>query len=185
MMVQDVSPSRATVADDWSADLVTRTGFRFHARPVRPTDEAALAEFFTHVTPNDLRFRFLAAINKVGHETLVRLTQVDHDRTEDFLAFEANGTTLIATAMSASDATLERAEVAISIRADYKKRGVSWTLLEHVSRFARAKRIKILESIESHDNREALQLEREMGFTVTPYPGDSTLSLVQKSLTSE
>jgi len=184
-MVQDVSTSGITTADDWSADLVTRTGFRFHVRPVLTSDEAALAEFFTHVTQNDLRFRFLTAVHKVGHETLVRLTQVDHERTEDFLAFGEDGTTVIATAMLAADAALERAEVAISIRADYKKRGVSWTLLEHVARFARAKGIKTLESIESHDNREAIELEREMGFVVTPYPGDSTLSLVRKTLTPD
>lgn len=184
-MVPDVSTSGVTTTDNWSADLVTRTGFRFHVRPVLPTDETPLAEFFTHVTSNDLRFRFLTAVHKVGHETLVRLTKVDHDRTEDFLAFGEDRTTVIASAMLAADAALERAEVAISIRADYKKRGISWTLLEHVARFAWVKGIRTLESIESHDNREAIELEREMGFTVTPYPGDSTLSLVRKTLTPD
>lgn len=30
------------MATDWSRDFVTRTGFRFHVRPARPSDEAAL-----------------------------------------------------------------------------------------------------------------------------------------------
>ena len=60
---------------------------------------------------------------------------VDHDRTEDFLAFD--GDTLIATAMLAADPEMERAEVAISIRADYKHRGIGWALLDHVARLPR------------------------------------------------
>ncbi|HEY0625936.1 MAG TPA: GNAT family N-acetyltransferase [Allosphingosinicella sp.] len=174
----------ASHATDFSADLVTRTGFRFHVRPATQDDEEALADFFTHVTPQDIRFRFLTPLPKVGHAFLERMTKVDHDRTEDFLAFTEDGKTLIATAMLAADEAKERAEVAISIRTDYKRRGIGWRLLEHVSRYAEAKGIKVLESIECRENREAIQLEREMGFTATSYPGDPTLVLVQKRLGS-
>ena len=52
------------VPDDWSRDLITRTGFRFHVRPAMASDEAALGEFFTHVTPEDLRFRFLTGLRQ-------------------------------------------------------------------------------------------------------------------------
>lgn len=167
---------------EWSSNLVTRNGFRFHVRPAQPDDEPALAAFFTHVAAQDIRFRFLTALNTVGHDFLVRLTQVDHDRTEDFLAFGDDGKTIIATAMLAADPQLERAEVAISVRADHKDRGIGWKLLEHLSRYATARGIKILESIESRDNHDAIELEREMGFKATSYPGDSTLMLLQKNL---
>lgn len=165
--------------------LVTRTGFRFDIRPACPDDEAALAEFFRHVTPEDRRFRFLTGLREVGHDFLIRLTQVDHDRTEDFLAFAEGGDMIIASAMLAADPDLTRAEVAISIRSDYKKRGLSWTLLEHLSRFAQAKGIKTLQSIESRDNHDAIRLEREMGFVATAYPGDATLVLVQKTFDTD
>lgn len=179
--IADTAPAD-TPSTDWSADLTTRTGYQFHVRPVRPEDESALGEFFTHVTPEDLRFRFLSAVPNVGHAFLARMVEVDHQRTEDFLAFAEDGTTIIANAMLAADAALERAEVAISIRADYKRRGISWTLLDHVARFAAAKGIKMIESIESRGNREAISLERDMGFSVTAYPGDPTLVLVSKAL---
>ncbi len=52
--------------------------------PAAPSDEAALAEFFTHVDKQDLRFRFLSAIQKVGHDQLQALVTVDHQRTENF-----------------------------------------------------------------------------------------------------
>ena len=161
-------------------ELTTWTGFRFRIRSAEPSDQTALADFFELVTPEDRRFRFLSAAPRVNHDMLERLTKVDHDRTEDFLAFD--GDALIASAMLAADPGRERAEVAIAIRGDYKHRGVGWTLLDHLARYARDKGIKLIESIESRDNVEAIALEKEMGFSATAYPEDATLVLVQKRL---
>ena len=161
-------------------ELTTWTGFTFRVRPVTSADESALDELFRGVSLDDRRFRFLSGVQQVSHDFLQRLTEVDHDRTEDFLAFDRD--TLIATAMLAADAEMERAEVAISIRSDYKHRGIGWALLDHVARHARARGIELLESIECRDNVEAISLEKEMGFTATPYPGDATLILLQKKL---
>jgi hypothetical protein len=47
---------------------------------------------------------------------------------------------------------------------------------------AAARGIGTLESIEFRDNGEAIGLEREMGFTAAPYPGDATLVLLGKRL---
>jgi GNAT superfamily N-acetyltransferase len=161
-------------------ELATRTAFRFKIRPAEPGDEAALADFFAQVTPEDRGFRFLTAAQRIDHDMLERLIGVDHDRSENFLAFD--GDALIASAMLAADAAGERAEVAISVRADYKHRGIGWALLAHLARYAKEKGIKLIESIEDRGNVEAIALEKEMGFTATAYPDDATLVLVQKKL---
>jgi GNAT superfamily N-acetyltransferase len=168
---------------EWSAELTTRSGVRLKVRPTAPEDEALLADFFGRVSPEDLRFRFLSPMKKPAHEQLAQLVRVDHTTSENFLAFAEDGETLIATAMLAADPSLERAEVAIAIRTDFKHRGVGWTLLGHVADYAKARGIAVIQSIECRDNREAISLEKEMGFTAKPYPGDATLVLIQKSLT--
>jgi GNAT superfamily N-acetyltransferase len=160
--------------------LATWTGFSFEVRPAEARDEALLADFFGRLTPEDRRFRFLSGMPKIGHDVLERLIRVDHERTEDFLAFD--GDTLIASAMLAADPAMERAEAAIAILPEYKHRGVGWALLAHLGRFAREKGIKLIESIECRDNVEAISVEKEMGFTATPYPGDASLVLLQKQL---
>ena len=169
-------------SDDWSRELTTRSGYVFKVRPADPGDEAGLAAFFTHVTPEDLRFRFLSAIKQVGQDQIERLTHVDHRGTENFLAFDGLHGTLVATAMMATDPALETAEVAIAIHADFKGRGIGWTLLEHVTRFARSRGIKTIESMESRDNHQAIELEREMGFSLLPCNGDPTSVIVRYSL---
>ena len=167
---------------EWTEDLITRTGHKFHVRPVTYEDEPALAEFFTHVTPEDLRFRFLTGLNTVGHDRLVALTQFDHLQKENFLAFADDRVTVVATAMLACNPAIDTGEVAISIRADFKGRGVSWELLAHTAQFAEAMGVQTLQSIESRDSHAAIELERDMGFTARSYPGDATLMLVERNL---
>jgi N-acetylglutamate synthase-like GNAT family acetyltransferase len=167
---------------DWSANLTTSSGFEFTVRPANSLDEPALKAFFAHVTPEDLRFRFLSGLKTVGQSQITAMTDFDHRKTENFLAFVDDGAEIIATAMLACDDNLETGEVALAIRPEYKNRGVSWDLLSHVARYAEAKGLKTLEAIESRDHHVAIDMEREMGFVVKPYPGDPTLALVQRRL---
>lgn len=171
-----------TQAADRSADLTARDGYRFHVRPAAPADEPALAEFFTHVSSEDLRFRFLSTVRKVGHDQLMALVTLDHHRVENFLAIEGGTGLVIATAMIAADETRTHAEVAVAIRSDFKHRGISWALVEHVVRFARSEGITTLESIESRDNHQAIELERDMGWSASPCPGDPTLIVLRMVL---
>ncbi|MGN6278806.1 MAG: bifunctional acetate--CoA ligase family protein/GNAT family N-acetyltransferase [Sphingomonas sp.] len=180
-IAEPVAPAIRPVPIEWSADLETRSALKMHLRPVLPADAEVLADFFRHVSPEDLRFRFLSAIHDVGPERIAAMTQIDYRRTMTFLAFA--GETLVATAMLAADPDLSRAEVAISVHRDFKQLGVSWTLLEHVLRYARAQGIETVESVESADNRAALSLEHEMGFREVHTPGDSREMTVRKWLT--
>ncbi|SDC42798.1 acetyltransferase [Sphingomonas sp. YR710] len=167
---------------DWSATLTTRSGFSLPVRPVRPGDEAALAAFFDHVTPEDLRFRFLSGIHRVSPDRLAEMTHIDHALIEHFLGFDPDSGQIIASAMVAADKARTTGEVAIAIDAEYKSRGIGWVLLGHVARFARAHGMKRLQSIENRENRAAIELEHEMGFTARPHPDDGSLILVEAEL---
>lgn len=153
-----------------------------HIRPARAEDEAALSAFFENVTPVDMRFRFLSALKTVSHERLVSMTSVDHRQTENFLAFVPNRPEIIATAMLACSDDMAKGEVAMVMLPEYKNMGLAWELLAHIVRFAEAKGVKTIESIESRDHYSAIDMEREMGFTATSYPGDASLMLLQRQL---
>jgi GNAT superfamily N-acetyltransferase len=180
--MQDL-PNRTPLPPAWTV-LTTRTGLRLYVRPVERDDRDRLEAFLDGLAHEDLRFRFLTPLARPSRSLLDALVAVDHVRTEDYLAFaEADGKkALVASAMLAADPNMERAEVAIAVRPDHKQCGVGWTLLDFVARNARARGIKRLESIECRDNRAAIGLEQEMGFTAGPYPGDPGLTLVCKEL---
>jgi len=172
-------------ADIWSCNLVTHSGVIIHLRRVCPGDKSLLAEFFAHVAPLDLRFRFLGGVREVSHERLLAMTQVDHRTTEHFLAFTAGSKAIAATAMVACDSSMTKAEVAISVRAEEKHKGIAWELLRHVARYAEARGVSTLESVENRDNHEAIELEREQGFIAVPHPDDPTLIVIRKNLRLE
>lgn len=154
---------------EWIADLTTRSGVMLHVRPVRPDDEALLAEFFHRVSSEDLHHRFLAGLREVGRDRLVAMTQIYYRRAMHFLAFADD--LLVASAMLVTDPDHERAEVALAVDQAFKGRGVSWTLMQHVIAYARAEGIEAIESLESADNRAALSLEHEMGFETVSSDG--------------
>ena len=161
--------------------LTTRSGLQVHVRPASPDDLPALEAFFNQLTPEDLRFRFLGTV-KVGQQQLTDMTQVDHDRTESFIATATEDGPIIATAMLACDADMTVGEVAVSIRADYRHRGIGWELLGFMTELAAAKGVKRVLSLESRLNRAAIELEQERGFRARAYDGDASLVLLEKSL---
>ncbi|AMK17386.1 MULTISPECIES: bifunctional acetate--CoA ligase family protein/GNAT family N-acetyltransferase [Sphingobium] len=167
--------------EGWASDLVTEQGVRFHVRPVRPDDEPAVAAFFDHVSPEDLRFRFMSGVCKVSRDQIVMMTRVDYVRTISFLAF-GEGSRLLAVAMLATDPDRTRAEIALTTRTDMKGKGISFTLFEHVLRYAKAEGIETVESIESADHDAALRMERELGFTTIADPDDPTVRIARKRL---
>lgn len=145
----------------FAADETTRSGVKLHIRAAGPADADRLADLFAHVSAADLRFRFLETVRQVGPETLAPMLRAD-DEMVTFLAFADK--TLVACCTLARNPDGKTAEVALSIRSACKGKGISWTLLDHVLRRAVAAGIRIVTSLESGEDRDAIELEREMGF---------------------
>ena len=172
---------RATLAElAPQTELVTRDGLALAVRAAFAEDEAMLEAFFDKVSAEDRRFRFMAASKHIGHDQLVPLTHVDHWRTESFLAFERGSGELVASAMLACDARMDTGEIAVSVRNDYRGRGVAWTLLDLLAEAARQRGLARVISIEDRTNHAAIELEQEKGFTAHGIDGDPHLVLLEK-----
>ncbi len=161
--------------------ISTRSGLSLSVRPATPSDEADLASFFDQVREDDRRFRFLAASDHVRHEQLEPLVEADHYRSESFLAFDSDGGQLVASGLLACDAGFDTAEVAISVREDYRGKGVGWAMLDLLAREAERRGVRRVISIEDRNNHAAIELEREKGFVPEPVEGDPTLVLLSKT----
>ena len=156
-------PPLGLVHDALVGDAVTRGGIALHIRPATPEDAALLTTLFEHVTPDDLRSRFGATAQHIGAAELALLMDYDPDTSITFLACTPTGIAVAASTLAdASDAS--SAEVALSVHADWKNRGVAWTLLEHTLAYAKAHGLREVTSVESGDEHAAVNLEREMGF---------------------
>ncbi|MGS1015411.1 N-acetyltransferase family protein [Allosphingosinicella humi] len=166
----------------WSADLVTNSGIRFHVRPARPSDEDGLGAFFRSLPPEDLRHRFLTGLREVGPARLKEMVRNDDPHAINFLAIDQASGVVIASALLAATEDYSEGEFALSTHPEWQQKGVSWTLLGHLVRYAEAAGISIIKSIETADDAKALQLEREMGFRTYLCPKDATLMIAEKRL---
>ena len=59
-------------------------------RPIRPADEPLLAAFQAKLSPEDIRFRFLAPRKEFSHKTNARFTQIDYARAMAFVALSTD-----------------------------------------------------------------------------------------------
>lgn len=164
------------------AEIATRSGATLIVRPVAPDDEPALEEFFDRVSDEDRRFRFLSPRKHLSHEQLVPMIEVDHRRTETWVAFAKDGQALVGSAMLACDDAMDTGEVAVSVCQDWRGKGVGWALLDVVAGAAQERGLRRVISIEDRENHAAIELEREKGFVPHGVEGDPTVVLLERIL---
>ena len=72
---------------DPAAQITTRGGIPLEVRPARHDDRGAILELLKAASPDDFRFRFLAAVKP--SDILARvLAEVDRCSREDLIAFD-------------------------------------------------------------------------------------------------
>ena len=107
-----VGPGNANFAvrpypSQWLRHLELRDNWRIMVRPIRPDDEPLIYEFLRHVTKEDLRLRFFAAMKQFSHEFIARLTQLDYARAMAFVAFDETTHEMVGVVRIHSDSIYE------------------------------------------------------------------------------
>ena len=166
----------------WETTAETQSGLRVLIRPIRPADEPALAEFQTRLTPEDIRFRFLAPRKEFSHKTNARFTQIDYGRAMAFVAFREDQSELLGVARLAADPDYVSAEYAVIVRSDLKGAGLGWALMHHLIRYAESEGLRDLHGDVLAANERMLKMCRELGFDIAIDPEDLALRKVRLKL---
>lgn len=162
-----------------ATSLVTRTGVVLTIREATGVDVQLMADIYAHLTAQDMRFRFKGSIDKLDLDDLRALVDTGAGMTS-YLAF--SGDTPVACATLMRDPGQSSAEVILSVRPDWKGRGVSWSLLGDVLARAAAQGLTRVSSTESGEDGEAVNLQREMGFVARVKSADPIEYLMVKAL---
>jgi acetyl coenzyme A synthetase (ADP forming)-like protein len=146
------------------ADVVLRDGSTVHVRPVRPSDEPALVEFFGALSPESRGFRFFTA--GASLEGAARLTvDVDYEARYGLVATRGDDDHLVGQGTYAATGP-GRAEVAFAISDGLKGQGVGTIMLAHLAEVATEHDISLFEAEVQPDNRRMVEVFRESGFPV-------------------
>lgn len=115
-------------------------------RPICPEDEPGHAAFFSRVAPEDLLLRFFRPVERLEHQELARLTQIDYDREMAFVAVgeEDGGGAILGEVRIIADPEDERAEFAVIVRSDLQGQGLGRMLMEKMIRYCEARGVATL-----------------------------------------
>ena len=155
-------------------------GTTLRIRPLRPEDEPILHDIAAHMSQEDLRLRFFTPVKALSDAVAARLSQLDCDRELALLA-ERDGMAL-AVAHFFADLDKFRAEFAIAVRSDWKRRGVGYLLMTCLIDIARRGEIGEFVAEVLRENVPMLQKCRKLGFTIVPEQADLAIILVRKRL---
>ena len=136
-------------------------------RPIRPEDEAAHYVFLSHMSEQDLVYRFFHYVKQIPRRDMARLTQIDYDREMAFIASAAGESGEVETLgvvriVAAPDN--ETAEFAIIIRSDMKGQGLGSGLLRKMIDYSRECGIRVFSGDVMYDNQPMLDLLKGFGF---------------------
>lgn len=142
-------------------------GERLLVRPIMPSDAPAHDALFHRLTPEDVRFRFFAAMREMSPAQLERFTRPDYERDIAFIAVrEATGET-VGVARLARTRREEVAEFAVVVQPDMRDHGLGRHLMARLIAWAPSHGITQIRGEVLADNLNMLNFCRFLGFQLT------------------
>jgi acetyltransferase len=167
-------------SENLEGTATTRDGTSIALRPIRAEDEPLLQDLFAHLSREDVRLRFFAAIRELSRTLADRLLNLDFRREMALIAHH-DGTTLgVASYFVEPDA--RSAEFAVTVRSDWHGRGVGYLLLTRLTEVARQAGLDELSGLVLRENKPMLDMCRDLGFTIAQEPNDAAVLRVRKVL---
>lgn len=160
---------------EWARLIVLANAWRVFVRPLRPDDEAAVKRLLEHVTAEDLRLRFFAAIKDFSHLFLTRLIHLDYAKAMAFIAFDDVTHEPLGVVRLHNDPSRRSGEYAILLRSDLKGHGLGWALMEMMIAYAKETGLAQVRGQVLQVNTIMLTMCRELGFVVRTDPQDRNL----------
>lgn len=165
----------------WEKEVVLK-GEEYCLRPIKPADVSLYPAFLAKVSPEDIRFRFLAPRRHFPDEMLLRLTQLDYEREIAFVALRKESDELAGIVRLSSDPDKEAAEYGLLVRTDLQGRGLGWALLRHLIDYARADGLGVIEGFILSENTKMLAMGSEFGFKLAPHPSEPGVTVATLKL---
>jgi len=152
-------------------ELESRETFRgqeIHFRPIRPSDERFLREFFYSHSDETVYQRHHAALKSLSPEHVQRLCTLDYERQMALAGFVPDGESerMVAVGRYTLEPGASLAEVAFTVHDDFQSRGIGRYLLGQLIHIARIHRIEGLVGYVLPENVRMLNLFQRSGAVV-------------------
>ena len=154
--------------DEWETTQPCGDDGRVFFRPVKPTDERSLKEFF-HALPHQTHyFRFISAMRVFPQRNLQDLLNIDYEKEMSVVGVigAVGSERVIALGRYSLDEETNIAEVDFAVRQEWQGKGVASYLLNHLVRIARAKQIAGFVAYVDPTNQAAAAVFHNTGYVM-------------------
>jgi ribosomal protein S18 acetylase RimI-like enzyme len=169
---QVLPPAAAYHAAQWETSQLLEDGETVLFRPVQPTDERKVQEFF-HALPREGHYvRFLSVMRVFPRRNLQALLNIDYEMQMSVVGVlgSAGAETIVALGRYVLDEETNRAEVDLAVRPEWQGRGLGGVLLNHLVDIARSRHIAGFVAYVDPTNESALALFAKTGYPVQNLP---------------
>lgn len=157
-------------------------GSRVLTRVLRPQDARYYPEFIAHLTLEDLRLRFFAAIKELSNERISELTRLDYARAMAFIAIDERADVMLGIVRLHLDADGQGGEYAVIVRSALKGHGLGWLLMQRMIAYARMIGLKTVHGQVLAENTTMLRMCGDLGFAIEDDPSAKEIKVVTLDL---
>ncbi len=152
----------------WETYQIFPGNLKVFFRPIKPTDERALQEFFYSLPDEDIYYRFLSAMKVFPHRNTQAMCNIDYEHEMAIVGVlgEIGSEKIIALGRYILDEKTNMAEVDFAVRAEYQKRGIGTFLLHYLCEIAKSKGIDGFCAYVLASNRKMLNVFNKVGYVI-------------------
>lgn len=152
----------------WETHQIFPENQKVFFRPIKPTDERALQEFFYSLPDQDIYYRFLSAMRVFPHRDTQAMCNIDYEQEMAIVGVigEIGSETIIGMGRYILDQRTNMAEVDFAVRAQWQRKGIGTFLLHYLCEIAKAKGITGFTAYVLASNRKMLSVFHKVGYVV-------------------
>lgn len=152
----------------WETHQIFPENEKVFFRPIKPTDERALQEFFYSLPDQDIYYRFLSAMRVFPHRDTQAMCNIDYEQEMAIVGVigEIGSETIIGLGRYILDQKTNMAEVDFAVRAEWQRKGIGTFLLHYLCEIAKAKGITGFTAYVLASNRKMLSVFHKVGYVI-------------------
>jgi acyl-CoA hydrolase/GNAT superfamily N-acetyltransferase len=161
-------PSGQFYPEQWETQQTFDPELEVFFRPVKPTDERALQEFFYSLPDEDIYYRFLSSMRVFPHRDTQAMVNIDYEGEMTIVGVvgEIGSEKIIAVGRYILDQKSNFAEVDFAVRADSQHKGIGTFLVNYLTEIARCKGVTGFMAYVLAANRKMLSVFRKTGYKI-------------------
>jgi acyl-CoA hydrolase/ferredoxin/GNAT superfamily N-acetyltransferase len=165
--------------EEWETTVQLKDGQQVLIRPVKATDEPALQRLYYSLSDQDVFLRFMGSNPHFPHHRMQAMTVVDYDRRVALVAVRGplGNEEILGIGRYDIAAEGDIAEVAFTVRDDFRRKHLGKKLLHHLMAIARGKGVKGFRAEILAQNKSMMKLFNTAGTSINSSEDDGLYTM--------